>query len=103
MQEQDHCALGPASIDIGAAGCDALSVHLIVTNLAGSLGMGLGWRATLFSVGVMGPWALAHWEEYHSGMFTAQLPPSDVVLFMSESRSLCQALHSLPFPSPISI
>ncbi len=29
--------------------------------------MGLGWRATLFSVGVMGPWALAHWEEYHSG------------------------------------
>ena len=50
------------------AGCDALSVHLIVTNLAGSLGMGLGWRATMFSVGVMGPWALAHWEEYHSGL-----------------------------------
>ena len=50
------------------AGCDALSVHLIVTNLAGSLGMGIGWRGTLFAAGVMGPWALAHWEEYHSGM-----------------------------------
>jgi ethanolaminephosphotransferase len=49
-------------------GCDALSVHLIVTNLAAALGMSLGWRATLFSVGVMGPWALAHWEEYHSGV-----------------------------------
>lgn len=49
------------------AGCDALSVHLIVTNLAASMGMGVGWRATLFSMGVMGPWALAHWEEYHSG------------------------------------
>lgn len=76
-----------------AAGCDALSVHLIITNLAGSLGMGLGWRATLFSVGVMGPWALAHWEEYHSGKPVSMSASPSMVRLCKHGRLNLQILQ----------
>ena len=51
----------------GCAGCDALSVHLILTVIAGSLSVGISWKAVVGSLGVMIPWQLAHWEEYHTG------------------------------------
>ena len=49
------------------AGCDALSVHLILTVIAGTLSVGLSWRSVVAALGVMIPWQLAHWEEYHTG------------------------------------
>ena len=49
------------------AGCDALSVHLILTVIAATLSIGISWKAVVGSLGVMIPWQLAHWEEYHTG------------------------------------
>ena len=71
MSSEDRSLLGLCADccndRVACPGCDALSVHLILTNLAASLGMGLGWRAALFAAAVAGPWALAHFEEYHTG------------------------------------
>ena len=49
------------------AGCDALSVHLILTVIAATLSIGISWKAVVGSLGIMIPWQLAHWEEYHTG------------------------------------
>lgn len=49
------------------SGCDALSVHLILTVIAATLSIGISWKAVVGSLGVMIPWQLAHWEEYHTG------------------------------------
>lgn len=54
-------------MDYCYAGCDALSVHLILTVIAGTLSVGLSWRSVVAALGVMIPWQLAHWEEYHTG------------------------------------
>ena len=51
-----------------AAGCDALAVHLIIGAVACSLAIGVSWKAVVGTLGIMIPWQLAHWEEYHSGM-----------------------------------
>ena len=50
-----------------AAGCDALAVHLIIGAVACSLAIGVSWKAVVGTLGIMIPWQLAHWEEYHSG------------------------------------
>ncbi len=50
------------------AGCDALSVHLILTVIAATLSIGISWKAVVGSLGIMIPWQLAHWEEYHTGL-----------------------------------
>ncbi|KAL3137923.1 hypothetical protein ABBQ38_005170 [Trebouxia sp. C0009 RCD-2024] len=49
-------------------GVDALSVHLILTVIAATLSIGISWKAVVGSLGIMIPWQLAHWEEYHTGM-----------------------------------
>ena len=51
-------------------GVDALSVHLILTVIAATLSIGISWKAVVGSLGVMIPWQLAHWEEYHTGTRT---------------------------------
>lgn len=48
-------------------GVDALSVHLILTVIAATLSIGISWKAVVGSLGIMIPWQLAHWEEYHTG------------------------------------
>jgi hypothetical protein len=52
---------------VNLAGCDALSVHLILTVIAATLSIGISWKAVVGSLGIMIPWQLAHWEEYHTG------------------------------------
>lgn len=49
-------------------GCDALSVHLAVTLIGTSIGVGFTKWTVLGVMSIMGPWLLAHWEEYHSGI-----------------------------------
>lgn len=59
----------PAAIsDLCVAGCDALSVHLAVTCIGTSIGVGFTKWTVLGVMSIMGPWLLAHWEEYHSGI-----------------------------------
>ena len=55
------------TVYVNLAGCDALSVHLILTVIAATLSIGISWKAVVGSLGVMIPWQLAHWEEYHTG------------------------------------
>lgn len=50
------------------AGCDALSVHLAVTSIGTSIAVGFTKWTVLGVMSIMGPWLLAHWEEYHSGI-----------------------------------
>lgn len=50
------------------AGCDALTVHLAVTTIGTSIAVGYTPWCILGVMTIMGPWALAHWEEYHSGI-----------------------------------
>ena len=50
------------------AGCDALTVHLAVTTIGTSIGVGYTPWTILGVMTIMGPWLLAHWEEYHSGI-----------------------------------
>ncbi|PSC75152.1 CDP-Ethanolamine:DAG ethanolamine phosphotransferase [Micractinium conductrix] len=49
-------------------GCDALAVHLVLTNVACSLNLAMGWRPIAAAFIIMVPWVLAHWEEYHTGI-----------------------------------
>ena len=67
--------------------------------------MGLGWRATLFSVGVMGPWALAHWEEYHSGAIsgkTSRRNPEEICYFFKTTIYFFHQLQSSPLKAKAS-
>ena len=50
------------------AGCDALTVHLAVTTIGTSIAVGYTPWCILGVMTIMGPWLLAHWEEYHSGI-----------------------------------
>ena len=50
------------------AGCDALTVHLAVTTIGTSIAVGYTPWCILGVMTIMGPWMLAHWEEYHSGI-----------------------------------
>ncbi len=50
------------------AGCDALTVHLAVTTIGTSISVGYTPWTILGVMTIMGPWLLAHWEEYHSGI-----------------------------------
>ncbi len=49
-------------------GCDALSVHYLLACVATSLTLGSAWQSPLGMLSIMGPWLLAHWEEYHTGV-----------------------------------
>lgn len=51
-----------------SAGCDALTVHLAVTTIGTSIAVGFTPWCILGVMTIMGPWMLAHWEEYHSGI-----------------------------------
>ena len=66
--EQDKpdlsCLYDPMGVCLGV---DALSVHLILTVIAATLSIGISWKAVVGSLGIMIPWQLAHWEEYHTG------------------------------------
>jgi ethanolaminephosphotransferase len=43
-------------------------VHLAVTTIGTSIGVGYTPWTILGVMTIMGPWLLAHWEEYHSGI-----------------------------------
>ena len=49
-------------------GCDALAVHALLIGVAATLDAGLLPRAVWGQLAVGGPWLMAHWEEYHSGV-----------------------------------
>lgn len=49
-------------------GCDALSVNLLLANIACSLSIGCSWAHALGNLGVMFTWILAQWEEYHTSV-----------------------------------
>ncbi len=49
-------------------GCDALSVNMLLANIACSLSIGCSWAHALGNLGVMFTWVLAQWEEYHTGL-----------------------------------
>ena len=50
------------------AGCDALSVHLITSQMAGTLALGDGPLVVIGTLAIMIPWFAAQWEEYHTGL-----------------------------------
>lgn len=49
-------------------GCDALAVHILLVGVAATLDSGLYPRSVWGQLAVGGPWLMAHWEEYHSGV-----------------------------------
>ncbi|KAF5843458.1 CDP-Ethanolamine:DAG ethanolamine phosphotransferase [Dunaliella salina] len=50
-------------------GVDALVLHMMLANISASLGVACGWKmASAACLGIMVPWVLAQWEEYHSGI-----------------------------------
>jgi ethanolaminephosphotransferase len=50
-------------------GCDALSVHLLLTCMACSFSISCSsWTTVVGVLGVKLPWVLAQWEEYHTGI-----------------------------------
>lgn len=49
-------------------GCDALSVNVILANIAVSLALPCGWAHGLGIFGVCFVWVAAQWEEYHTGV-----------------------------------
>ena len=49
-------------------GCDALAVHLLLVGVAATIDAGLTPRSVWGQLAVGGPWLMAHWEEYHSGV-----------------------------------
>ncbi|GMH39591.1 hypothetical protein BSKO_07489 [Bryopsis sp. KO-2023] len=48
-------------------GCDAYVVHLLIGNIMACAGHTCGPRTVIGCVTIMLPWALAQWEEYHTG------------------------------------
>mmetsp|Transcript_21555 Transcript_21555/g.59751 ORF Transcript_21555/g.59751 Transcript_21555/m.59751 type:complete len:440 (+) Transcript_21555:86-1405(+) len=49
-------------------GVDALVLHMMLANISASLGVACGWKMAAGCLGIMVPWVLAQWEEYHSGI-----------------------------------
>mmetsp|Transcript_16607 Transcript_16607/g.49684 ORF Transcript_16607/g.49684 Transcript_16607/m.49684 type:complete len:406 (-) Transcript_16607:348-1565(-) len=49
-------------------GCDAASVHLITSMMAGTLSLGDGPLVVIGTLAIMIPWFAAQWEEYHTGL-----------------------------------
>lgn len=49
-------------------GCDALSVNLLLANIAVSTSMPCSWAHAIGNFGVMFTWILAQWEEYHTSI-----------------------------------
>lgn len=49
-------------------GCDAASVHLITSMMAGTLSLGDGHLVVIGTLAIMVPWFAAQWEEYHTGV-----------------------------------
>ncbi|KAI7846212.1 hypothetical protein COHA_000282 [Chlorella ohadii] len=48
--------------------CDAMAVHLVLMGVACTLQIPQGWFLIASTFCVFGPWLLAHWEEYHTGI-----------------------------------
>ncbi len=57
------------------AGCDALAVHLITSQMAGTLALGSGPLLVVGTLGIMIPWLAAQWEEYHTGLMLCVSTP----------------------------
>ncbi|CAG9461470.1 unnamed protein product [Pedinophyceae sp. YPF-701] len=49
-------------------GCDALAVYFSLSMAACSISSGHTWVSVGATLGVMVPWVLAHWGEYHTGL-----------------------------------
>jgi hypothetical protein len=62
------CQRFTASTLVLRAGCDALSVHLITAQMAGTLALGSGPLVVIGTLAIMIPWLAAQWEEYHTGL-----------------------------------
>ncbi len=39
-----------------------------MTTLAATISGGFSWQTVAGHMAIMGPWAAAHWEEYHTGV-----------------------------------
>lgn len=57
------------------AGCDAASVHLITSMMAGTLSLGDGPLVVIGTLAIMIPWFAAQWEEYHTGLMLCAPSP----------------------------
>lgn len=66
-------------------GCDALSVNVILANIAVSLALPCGWAHGLGIFGVCFVWVAAQWEEYHTG----------VMLYGNEYWGVLEANYSI--------
>lgn len=62
------CCPADAAVPVGCTGCDALSVHLITAQMAGTLALGSGPLVVIGTLAIMIPWLAAQWEEYHTGL-----------------------------------
>lgn len=49
-------------------GLDALVLHMMLGNIASSLGVPCGLKMAAGCMGILAPWLLAQWEEYHTGV-----------------------------------
>uniref|UniRef100_A0A7R9VBS8 CDP-alcohol phosphatidyltransferase n=1 Tax=Chlamydomonas euryale TaxID=1486919 RepID=A0A7R9VBS8_9CHLO len=49
-------------------GCDALVLHMMLGNIAASLGISVSLKMAFGCMGILFPWILAQWEEYHTGV-----------------------------------
>lgn len=78
-------------------GVDALSVHLILTVIAATLSIGISWKAVVGSLGIMIPWQLAHWEEYHTGQFQAAC----CCMLLAAYLLTCVLTHIRAWGSPV--
>lgn len=61
---QSACDMG----SVEWTGCDAASVHLITSMMAGTLSLGDGPLVVTGTLAIMIPWFAAQWEEYHTGV-----------------------------------
>jgi hypothetical protein len=78
-------ALSDTSTHVECTGCDALSVHLITAQMAGTLALGSGPLVVIGTLAIMIPWLAAQWEEYHTGlMLCVALPPPTTSVMRTE-------------------
>lgn len=68
-------------------GCDALSVGLIIVNVATSANLQLSPQMVLMMAGPLGVWILAQWEEYHTGVTSP--PPTCTCTYMYMHELIC--------------
>ena len=74
-------------------GCDALSVNLLLANIACSLSIGCSWTNAFGNMAVMLTWMLAQWEEYHTSIMLY----GNSFLGVLEANYMLAAVHLLTF------